>query len=124
MFKKINIRQFKDERGILSVFEEEILCKRSYWIELTAGKQRGFHAHKTLTQILFCVVGEIKITLRDTNKNKNVVLLRPDDYAIKVGPQVWREFSALEDRSILSVICDALHDEEDYDYDEGKYKIP
>jgi len=59
-----------DARGGLKVIEEgeslPFAVKRAYWVYATEPKvARGFHAHRKLRQLCFCVSGAVTIRLFD-----------------------------------------------------------
>ena len=113
-----------DERGQLVALEENkeipFSVKRVYYIYDTAeGVARGFHAHKSLEQILVCVHGSCRITLDNGSERQSVVLERPTE-GLYIGPGTWREMSDFSPDAVLVVLASQLYDERDYirDYDE------
>ena len=122
--EKIEIKSLKASSGTLSVFEKKISFERAYWIEAVKGKKRGFHAHRNLSQIMFCVSGSIRVDLWNLSKEFQSIRLNCNSEAILIKPGIWREFYSLEKKSILMVLCDGIYDQKDYDYEETKYKIP
>lgn len=77
---KYAFQQHGDERGMLVALEEyndiPFEIKRVYYMyDTKEGVRRGFHAHKSLEQILICIHGSCKI-LMDNGKEKKLFLLK------------------------------------------------
>ncbi len=72
---KYVFQQHGDERGQLVALEEfkdiPFEIKRVYYMYDTGeGIHRGFHAHKTLKQILICIHGSCKVLLDNGQEKK------------------------------------------------------
>ena len=113
-----------DDRGQLIALEEmkdyPFKVRRVYYLYDTKdGVRRGFHAHKSLQQILICVSGSCKILLDDGREKETVVLDRPD-IGLFVGNSMWREMYDFSSDAVLMVLASELYDESDYirNYDE------
>lgn len=111
--------------GGLSVFEGErdipFEIKRFYYIcGVKEGKRRGYHAHKTLWQLLFCPYGSIRIRM-DDGREKAEVLLDDPAAGLLIGPGVWHTMDWLQDDSVLCVAASAPYDEGDYLRDYGQF---
>ena len=94
--------------------------KRIYYIYgEKAGKQRGFHAHKKLQQVLFCPYGKINVTIDDGKEKKEILLDKPE-MGLMLNSMTWREMTWLEDDSVLCVLASDYYDENDYirDYED------
>lgn len=112
-----------DERGQLVALEEfkdiPFRIKRVYYMYDTgAGVTRGYHAHKTLQQILICIHGSCKIRL-DNGKEKKVIPLEKPYEGLYVSNAMWREIFDFSSDAVLMVLASELYDESDYirDYD-------
>ena len=112
------------EKGGLSFFEGNrdisFEIKRIYYIHgVSAGETRGFHAHKALKQLLFCVYGKIRINLDDGSIKESVVLDDPS-VGLVLEPGLWRSMDWLIDNSVLCVAASDYYDEHDYirDYED------
>ena len=83
------------------------------------GIVRGYHAHKSLEQILICIHGSCKILL-DNGKEKKIVPLEKPYEGLYVANNMWREMYDFSADSVLMVLASELYDENDYirDYDE------
>lgn len=113
-----------DSRGQLVALEEmrniPFHIKRVYYMyDTTAGVTRGYHAHKSLEQVLICVHGSCKVMLDDGQK-KTVVLLNKPNEGLYVSNTLWREMYDFSPDAVLMVLASELYDEADYirDYNE------
>lgn len=120
----LKFQQHGDERGQLISLEEfkdiPFPIKRVYYMYDTAnGVTRGFHAHKSLQQILICIHGSCKIRL-DNGKEKKVVLLEKPYEGLYVSNVMWREMFDFSSDAVLMVLASEPYDESDYirDYNE------
>ncbi len=107
-----------DERGILISLEENrnipFEIRRCYFMYNTLpGVRRGFHAHKTLRQVLVCVRGRCSILLDDGTEKRVVELDRPNK-GLYITANTWREMFDFSDDAVLMVLADQLYDEGDY----------
>ena len=113
-----------DDRGQLVALEEFIdipfEIKRVYYMyETGEGVRRGFHAHKSLEQILICIHGTCKIIL-DNGYEKKIVPLEKPYEGLYISNDMWREMYDFSPDAVLLVLASDLYDESDYirDYDE------
>lgn len=107
-----------DERGQLIALEEgneiPFSIKRIYYIyNTTEGVRRGFHAHKTLKQVLFCIGGSCKLHLDDGTEQMEIELSSPDNGILLEGI-IWREMYDFSDGAILVVLASEIYNEDDY----------
>ena len=107
-----------DERGQLVALEEfkdiPFEIKRVYYMYDTGrGVRRGFHAHKSLEQILVCIHGTCKILLDNGQEKK------PYE-GLYIANNMWREMYDFSDDAVLLVLASDFYKEEDYirNYDE------
>lgn len=113
-----------DERGQLVALEEfkdiPFEIKRVYYMYDTApGVTRGYHAHKSLEQILTCIHGSCKIRL-DNGREKKIVPLEKPYEGLYVSNNMWREMFDFSEDAVLMVLASDYYREEDYirDYEE------
>ena len=113
-----------DDRGQLVALEEfkdiPFRIKRVYYMYDTGAQvTRGYHAHKSLQQILICIHGTCKIRLDDGKESKIVLLEKPYE-GLYVSNFMWREMFDFSSDAVLLVLASELYDEADYirDYDE------
>ena len=113
-----------DDRGQLIALEEykdiPFSIKRVYYMyDTKSNVTRGYHAHKTLHQILICVHGSCKIRLDNGKESKIVPLEKPYE-GLYVPNSMWREMFDFSPGAVLMVLASELYDESDYirDYNE------
>jgi dTDP-4-dehydrorhamnose 3,5-epimerase-like enzyme len=88
--------------------------KRVYYIyDVSVGAIRGAHTHRTTTQVLFCLQGNIVMVL-DDGKRKERVLLNKPNVGILLEPGVWHEMQEFKKDTILLVLASEKHEPTDY----------
>lgn len=120
---KYVFQQHGDERGRLVALEEfkdiPFEIKRVYYLyETKEGVHRGFHAHKSLEQILICIHGSCDVLLDNGEEKKVISLERPYE-GLYVPNNMWREMYNFSSDAVLLVLASEYYNEEDYirDYD-------
>ena len=113
-----------DERGQLVAIEEykdiPFTIKRVYYMyETEKGVVRGYHAHKSLQQILICIHGSCKVRLDNGTEQKIVLLEKPYE-GLYIPNDMWREMYDFSPDAVLMVLASDYYREEDYirNYDE------
>lgn len=121
---KYAFQQHGDDRGQLVALEEgkdiPFAIKRVYYMYDTGeGVRRGFHAHKSLEQILICIHGTCKILL-DNGREKKIVPLEKPYEGLYISNDMWREMYDFSPDAVLMVLASDYYTESDYirDYDE------
>ncbi len=86
--------------------------------ETKEGVRRGFHAHRSLEQILICISGSCKVLLDNGSEKKTVSLEKPYE-GLYVAKDIWREMYDFSKDAVLLVLASEYYNEEDYirDYD-------
>lgn len=97
----IELSNLGDERGALVVAESNknipFEVKRLYYIfDAKPDVPRGFHAHKKLYQIAFCIKGSCKM-LMDNGIEKQEVLINQPNQGLIIPPLVWHEMHDFSD---------------------------
>ena len=122
--KKYMFQPHGDARGQLIALEENkdipFQIRRVYYMyDTVSGVTRGYHAHKSLEQILICIHGSCKIRLDNGRESVIVPLDRPDE-GLYVSNNMWREMFDFSPDAVLMVLASELYDESDYirNYDE------
>lgn len=120
---KYAFQQHGDDRGMLVSLEEfndiPFEIKRVYYMyDTKEGVHRGFHAHKSLEQILVCIHGSCKVLL-DNGKDKKIVSLEKPYEGLYISNKMWREMYDFSPDAVLMVLASEVYKEEDYirDYD-------
>ena len=75
--------------------------------------RRGFHAHKSLEQILICIHGTCKILL-DSGTEKKIVSLEKPYEGLYIASDMWREMFDFSPDAVLLVLASDYYEEEDY----------
>ena len=121
---KYAFQQHGDDRGQLVALEEfkdiPFEIKRVYYMYDTGeGVHRGFHAHRSLEQILICIHGSCKVLL-DNGTEKKVISLEKPYEGLYIANNMWREMYDFSEDAVLMVLASEYYKEEDYirDYNE------
>lgn len=122
--KKIKFPTYTNETGTLSFFESErhipFDIRRVYYIyDVQGNSRRGFHAHRDLKQVLFCIHGSCKLLLDNGTEQVDVLLDDPAE-GLLIDTPIWREMYDFSPGAVLLVMASEYYDEADYirDYDE------
>ena len=115
---KYMFQQHGDERGQLVALEENkeipFTVRRVYYMyDTKEGVRRGFHAHKSLEQILICIHGTCK-TLLDNGREREEVLLNKPYEGVYVANDMWREMFDFSPDAVLMVLASDYYKEKDY----------
>ena len=120
MISFIKIKKIIDKRGTLIPIEYNKLpfkIKRTYILnKMPKHISRGGHAHKKLSQIIFCLSGKIRIFFSNGHgvKNKKYLIMTPKTDAIYLKPGIWRELKNLNKQSVIMVLASDNYKENDY----------
>ena len=114
----VELPNLGDHRGSLVVLESNknipFEFKRIYYIfDVKTDTPRGFHAHKNLHQIAFCIKGKFKM-LMDNGLEKQEVIVSQPNKGLLIPPMVWHEMHDFSNDCILLVIANDYYDESDY----------
>lgn len=114
---KYNFQQHGDERGNLVAIEESDIpfqVKRVYYMfDTRSDVRRGFHAHRSLKQLLICIHGSCKIHLDDGVSQEEITLNVPYE-GIYLDNVIWREMYDFSEDAVLMVLASEPYDEKDY----------
>lgn len=115
MAKIINIKSFIDERGALSVIENEIgfNVKRVFYIYNVDHSTRGKHRHKKTIQAAICINGSCKI-FNDNNIEQEVFELNSKNKCLLLYPEDYHYMYDFSKDAILLVLASELYDYDDY----------
>lgn len=80
---------------------------------------RGKHAHKKLTQVIFCVNGSFVLHLDDGKRKQRIKINNPRQGVI-LGRLLWHEMDEFSKDCVILVIASDYYKESDYirDYEE------
>ena len=123
---KYVFQQHGDERGMLVALEEckdiPFEIKRVYYLYDTKKEvRRGFHAHRSLEQILICIHGSCRVLLDNGAEKKTVSLEKPDE-GLYIANDIWREMYDFSPDAVLLVLASDFYREEDYIRDYETFK--
>lgn len=123
----INLKVFKDKSdGVLYIAEgaKEIPfeIKRVYFIDKVGRNSlRGFHAHKKLQQVIFCLRGSFELDLY-TGKTQRKLILDSPEHGIYIGPKVWHSLKRFSKDCLVAVFASDYYKESDYIRDFVKFR--
>jgi len=96
--------------------------KRIYYVsKVPEGVRRGFHAHRSLQQVLFCPYGRIQLILENIDKREEIELSDPS-IGVIIDKPTWREMLWLQKDSVLCVGASDFYNAEDYIRDYHAFK--
>ena len=118
LIKTINFPPLGDDRGSLVALESfktvPFEIKRVYYIFGTKeGVARGFHAHKSIKQVMVCVTGSCNILLDNGLKREEVLLDSPTK-GLLIEDLIWREMHSFSPDCVLIVLANEYYKENDY----------
>jgi SAM-dependent methyltransferase len=122
--KLIPLKQDYAQEGVLTVVQarEHVPFKvdRVFFVKPSdTDTERGNHAHRSLTQFMICIQGEIDIIV-DDSKSKKTYKLTDSSKGLLVPPDIFCTQKYLSKDAVLMVLCDKPFFESDYirNYDE------
>lgn len=115
MAKIIPIKSITDDRGTLSVIQDEIpfKVKRIFYIYNSNGSKRGGHRHKKTIQVLVCINGECKIFVNN-GKDKKIYILNKPDLCLLLEPEDFHIMYDFTNKSTLLVLASEKYNPKDY----------
>ena len=100
----IEIRSYSDNRGYLSVIENNIdvpfEIKRIYYLYMVPEVARGAHAHKELRQLLIATSGSVEVIMDDGTNKKSFILDKPW-MGLLIPPGLWRDLENFTKDAVL-----------------------
>ena len=114
----INFPPLGDDRGSLVSLEANKTIpfdvKRVYYIFGTKPEvSRGFHAHRSLQQVVVSVTGKCRMVI-DNGTQREEVWLDSPTRGLYIGDLVWREMHDFSPDCVLLVLASEHYDENDY----------
>jgi hypothetical protein len=122
----ITLPRIVDDRdGILCIMEGNrdipFDIKRVYYINNldSVSSVRGKHAHRTLSQVIFCVNGSFTLALDDGCRQQDVHMWQ-SNVGILLGPMLWHTMYDFSGGCVILVAASDYYFEADYirDYNE------
>lgn len=114
----VELPNLGDDRGSLIVAESTknvpFEVKRIYYIlDVKPDVPRGFHAHKELIQLAFCIKGSCNMIM-DNGTEKQQVRIDKSNVGLMIPPMVWHEMYDFSEDCVMLVLASANYDEADY----------
>lgn len=119
----VNLTTFTDERGSLSVIENErpFVVKRVFWMHhIGADKERGAHAMLEGSEVLVAVHGSFIVDLDDGLSKTRVVLNNPTK-GLLLRPGIWSRTHSYKDDCVALILASEDYDRSKYIYDYQDY---
>jgi len=100
--------------GVIEFNSLPFVPKRLYWLaEVPDASERGHHAHKKLSQMIYVIAGSVELVIRK-GLEQQTLHLDPASPALILSPGLWREIRNFRLGSIVLVLCDDVYKEDDY----------
>jgi dTDP-4-dehydrorhamnose 3,5-epimerase-like enzyme len=124
--KLINIPKIEDNRGNLSVIEDNVIpfeMKRVYYLyDVPSGAERGGHSHKEQQEFLVALSGSFDVILNDGKEQKVVTLNKPN-VGLLIVNGIWRELQNFSSGSVCLGVASDVFDESDYIRDFNEFML-
>lgn len=117
LIEKVTLQQIHDD-CLLCIAESQkqipFPIKRLYYmVNNSPGLPRGYHTHKKLQQIFFCLQGKVRLILDDGSHREEIVLDQPG-VGLRLRPLIWHEMHDIGVDTIMLVVASDKYDESDY----------
>lgn len=118
MIKLINLPKILDDRGNLSIIEEDInipfKIKRVYWIyDVPGGEYRGSHAFKDTEEFIVAISGSFDVILHNGNEEIRFSLNR-SYYGLYVPKLTFRRLENFSTNSLALILASTNYNANDY----------
>ena len=124
--KIINLPKILDERGNLSIIEENnnipFDIKRTYWVyDVPGGEIRTGHAYLNNQEFIVALSGSFDVLVDNGDEVKTFSLNR-SYYGLYVPNGIWRQMLNFSTNSLALVLASTHFDLSDYIYDYDLFK--
>jgi hypothetical protein len=118
MIKIINLPKILDDRGNLSVIEEDsqvpFKISRVYWIyDVPGGEFRGSHAFRNTDELIVAMSGSFDVIVHDGHEERRFSLNR-SYYGLYLPKMTWRKLENFSTNSLALVLASQEYDENEY----------
>lgn len=122
----IDLPQFLDPRGNLSVIEEcdnvPFKIERVHWIyDVPGGGGREGHAYITNQELIVALSGSFDVKI-NTGKNWETITLNRTYQGLYLPAKTWRELTNFSTNSVVLILSSTAYNESDYITDFEEYK--
>jgi len=84
-----------------------------YMVQSSPDLPRGYHTHKELDQVFFCIQGSMRMVL-DDGKTREEVTLNDPSIGIRLKPMIWHEMHDIKENTIMLIFASDVYKESDY----------
>lgn len=74
---------------------------------------RGYHTHKELQQVFFCIRGKVKMILDDGFRREEIILDEPST-GVVLRPMIWHEMHDIDQNTVMLIFASDKYIESDY----------
>jgi hypothetical protein len=118
MIRLINLPKILDDRGNLSIIEEEthipFKIKRTYWIyDVPGGEFRGSHAFKKTEEFIIALSGSFDVIVHDGTVERKFSLNR-SYYGLYIPKHIWRTIENFSTNALALIVASTSYNEKDY----------
>ncbi|GAA4496433.1 FdtA/QdtA family cupin domain-containing protein [Pseudaeromonas paramecii] len=115
-WQTVDLDHIQDERGSISIAEKgrqfDFDVRRIFFLSaISAGQERGHHAHQELQQIIFATSGSFTLEL-DDGKERTSFHLKSGGQGVFVNGPVWRVMKDFTPDAVMMVLCDRVYAED------------
>lgn len=121
----VDIPTFTDERGSISVMDQELPfeVKRVFWLHhIIEGKDRGGHALLDGAEIIVAIHGSFIVDLEDSSTQKRIVLSNPGK-GLMIKPGIWFRTHSYKNDGVSLVLSSEEYSRSNYTYDYNEYVV-
>ena len=123
----INLDSHADARGCLSVVENDgslpFVPARVFWISgVPAGAQRGGHAHRSCSEVVFAASGSFEIEL-DYGDCREVFVMDKPDVGVVVPAGVWCDLRCFAEGTVCVVLASEPYDAAGYVHNKEEWRV-
>lgn len=121
----IDLPVISDPRGDLTFVEGGRhvpfdIARVYYLYNVPVDAERGGHAHRNLSQVVFALSGSFRLTL-DDGRERREIWLRDPRRGVLIENLVWREMDAFSQGAVVMVLASHRYDEADYIRDHADF---
>mgnify|MGYP002152467628 CR=1 FL=1 len=100
--------------GVINSNQLPFEVQRTYWLVSREGAfSRGFHAHRSLQQVMFCLNGSATLSVHSRDRMETFELVE-GGAGIHLRGGLWREVLFYQPGTVLLVFASEETDENDY----------